>query len=170
GLGNLQWVSDNEVNGLLFTIERSDDGVSFKPLMTLSGIAGEGRGASYLFNDPNPVGAQTFYRIKMSRADGQRYSNLVLLGSGKIQFAVRSAVNPFIDHITVDLTTPADGKLALALTDMYGRVVRRLEQQVSQGLNNVNMYGLSGLPAGTYALQIQLNDQLISRKLVKAVK
>lgn len=169
GLGNLQWVSENEVNGLVYTVERSDDGVSYKPLISLPGVAGEGRGASYQFSDPNPITSQTYYRISLSSAGSKRYSSLVLLSSGKIQFEVRSALNPFIDHITVDLTTPSEGKVVLTLVDMYGRIVRRLQQTVGQGLNNLNVYGLGGLPAGTYALQIQMNDQVISKKLVKGL-
>jgi hypothetical protein len=40
-------------------------------------------------------------------------------------------------------------------------------QPVNQGLNNLTIYGLGNLPNGTYALQIQYNDKLISEKLLK---
>jgi len=42
--------------------------------------------------------------------------------------------------------------------------------QVNQGLNLLNVYGLGALPAGTYVMQIQAGDQLISKKLVKVTK
>jgi hypothetical protein len=170
GLGNLQWSSAGEVNGLLYTVERSDDGKNFRPLFTLPGIAGEGRGASYQFSDPNPVSAQSYYRVTMTGNGVHRISNLVLLSDSDIRFEVRSTLNPFIDHITVDLTSPGEGNVVLNLVDMYGRFVRRVKQPVNQGLNNLTIYGLGGLTAGAYALQIQYNDHLVSKKLVKITK
>jgi hypothetical protein len=167
GLGNLQWVSTDEINGLLYTIERSDDGVNFKPLVTIPGIAGDGRGASYQFSDPNPVAIQSYYRIILTGNSTHRASNQVLLSNSAIRFEMRSTLNPFVDHITIDLTSPGEGNVIVSLTDMYGRFVRRVQQPVNQGLNTINLYGLGNLAAGTYAMQMQYNDQLISKKLVK---
>jgi len=170
GLGNLQWVSSDEVNGLLYTVERSDDGTNFRPLVTLPGIAGDGHGASYQFSDPNPVAAQSYYRLIMTSNSTHRTSNQVLLSNSDIRFEVRSTLNPFIDHIVIDLTAPGEGNVIVSLVDMYGRFVRRVQQPVNQGLNSLTLYGLGNLPAGTYALQMQYNDQLICKKLVKVVK
>ena len=47
--------------------------------------------------------------------------------------------------------------------------LRRLRQPVTQGINSVTLYGLGELPSGTYALQLQYNDQLVSKKLVKVI-
>ncbi|HXO76195.1 MAG TPA: T9SS type A sorting domain-containing protein, partial [Puia sp.] len=170
GLGNLQWTSSNEVDGLQYTIERSDDGTNFSPLATVPGTAGEGRGATYQFNDPNPVAAQSYYRINMTGNSVHRTSNLVLLSNSDISFEVRSALNPFINQINIDLSAPAGGTVLISLADMYGRYVRHEQQQVNQGLNTLNIYGLGYLPAGTYVLQIQYNDRVISKKLVKVLK
>ena len=170
GLGTLQWASTNEVTGLSYGIERSEDGVHFTPIGTVPATAGEGQGAAYQFTDPKPVSAQTYYRINMSGNSVHRFSNQVLLSNTGIGFEVRSALNPFIDHINIDLTTPADGMAVISLVDMYGRFVQRVRQPVSQGLNNLTLYSLGNLSNGTYALQIQYNDQLISKKLVKIAK
>jgi hypothetical protein len=170
GLGALQWASSNEVAGLAYEVERSDDGIHFTAIGSVPATAGEGQGAAYQFNDPNPVFAQTYYRINMTGNSIHRYSNQVLLSNSGINFEVRSALNPFIDHITIDLTTPADGTAVISLVDMYGRFVQRVRQPVTQGLNNLTLFGLGNLPNGTYALQIQCNDRLISKKLVKLGK
>jgi hypothetical protein len=169
-LGNLQWTSASEVNGLTYTVQRSDDGKYFQSLVTLPGIAGDGRGATYSFIDPNPVTTATYYRVVMNGNAASRVSNLVLLSNTDIHLEVRSALNPFIDHISVEMTVPAEGRATLSLSDMYGRFVRREQVQVNQGLNLLNVYGLGALPAGTYVMQIQAGDQLISKKLVKVTK
>lgn len=170
GMGNLQWTSSNEVSGLQYTIERSDDGTTYSPLATLPGTAPEGGGATYQFNDPNPVAAQSYYRILMTGNSVHRTSNLVLLSNSDIHFEIRSVLNPFVNQLNIDLSTPGGGTVLVSLADMYGRYVRHEQQSVNQGLNNLNVYGLGYLPAGTYVLQVQYNDRVISKKIVKVLK
>ncbi len=170
GLGNLQWTTSNEVPGVVYSVERSDDGQHFNPIGTLPGTAGDGQGAAYQFTDPTPVSSQTYYRIGIVSGSIQRYSNLVLLSNSGIQFAVRSVLNPFIDQININLTAPGDGMAVISLVDMYGRNIRRVKQPVTQGLNNLKLYGLGNLPCANDALQILYNDQLVSQKLVKVSK
>jgi hypothetical protein len=170
GLGNLQWATGNEVAGILYTLERSDDGVHFTDIGTIPGTAGQGQGAVYQFADPRPVSAQTWYRVNIGSNSIHRYSNQVLLSNSGIGFEVRSIVNPFADHISIDFTTPGDGMAIISLVDIYGQFVKKVRQPVYQGLNNLTLYGLGSLSIGTYALQIQYNDQVISKKLVKLSK
>lgn len=170
GLSALQWLSADETADVAYTVERSDNGSNFVSIGFVKGLAGSGRGAGYHFTDPNPPAAQSYYRLNITGGSAHRYSNQVLLGTAGINFDIRSLVNPFVDHITFDLTCPGDGTVLISLTDMYGRVVRREKAPVSQGLNNLSLYGLGSLPNGTYVLQIQYGDKMISRKMVKLVK
>lgn len=168
GLGNLQWVSSGEVEGLTYGVERSDDGgTTFTNIATIPATAGAGNGAAYRFTDPTPVGIQTYYRINMNSQSLHLFSKLVLLSNTSISFQIRSVVNPFTDHIIVGMTSSGNGTAAVTLIDLYGRVIRREMTPVTQGFNTITMYGLSALPAATYAMQVQYNGQLISKKLVK---
>jgi len=169
GLGNLQWTTGNEVDNLLYVVMRSDDGVHFNSLISFPAIGGSGGGAAYTFSDPTPVGPQTFYRIDMLVSSSRRNSGLVLLSNSNLSFEVRNVPNPFTDHLSFEVTAPISGVATICLVDMYGRYVRHIRQSLTQGLNNVAIYDLGSLPAGTYALQIQCNDQIVSRKLVKGV-
>jgi hypothetical protein len=167
GLGNLQWTTADEVNNIVYAVMRSDDGVHFTELVTVPGAGGNGGGAAYTFTDVNPVGLQTYYRIDMKIGSVTRNSGLVLLSNSNLSFEVRTVQNPFTDHINLELTAPASGVADIGLVDMYGRYLRRYRQPLSQGLNGLTLYDLGALPAGTYALQIQCNGQMVSRKLVK---
>lgn len=170
GLGALQWVSSNETADVVYIVERSDDGVNFTSIGSVKGTAGAGQGAGYHYTDPNPLAAQTYYRINITSANLHQYSNQVLLGVAGISFGISSAVNPFTDHIIIELTTPGDGSVVMSLTDMYGQVVRREKAPVSQGLNGLSLYGLGNLANGTYVLQIQYGDKMISKKMMKFSK
>jgi hypothetical protein len=168
GLGNLQWTSAGEVPGLQFVVERSDDGIHYNTIGSVPGAAPEGDGATYQFTDPTPVANQSYYRIRLVSNSFSQYSSLVLLSNGSIRFNVHSVLNPFVDHINVELTAPGSGTAVITLIDMYGRYIRRISQPISQGLNNLTIDGLGNLASATYALQIQYGDQLVSEKLVKA--
>jgi hypothetical protein len=167
GLGTLQWVSADEVDGLTYGVERSDDGVHYTSIATVPATAGNGQGAAYQFTDPTPVGVQTYYRINLIAQTFRKYSNVVLLSNTSIKFQVVSVANPFVDHISINLTASANGTAVVNLVDLYGRLLRRQAMTVTEGLNNLNVYNLSNLAAGTYAMQIQCNGQMVSEKLVK---
>jgi hypothetical protein len=170
GYGNLQWTTTNEVPNLFYDLQRSDDGIHFTTLTTLPASALPGQDGSYQFADPTPLTSQTYYRIDIVTGSISRYSNLVLLSNNNIQFGVRSVLNPFVDQINIGLTAPADGTAVLNLVDLYGRYIRRAQQPVTQGLNSLSLGGLGNLPAATYILQIQYNDQQVTEKVVKVAK
>jgi len=170
GLAGLQWTTASEVSGLQFTVERSDDGVHYSSIGTMSGTAAPGEGAIYQFTDPTPVAAQSYYRIQMTSNSFSQYSALVLLSNGSISFHVRSVQNPFIDQINMEVTAPSSGTATITLIDLYGRSLRRVVQPVTQGLNSISLYGLGNLPAAAYALQIQYGDHLVSQKVIKVDK
>jgi hypothetical protein len=170
GLANLQWTTTDEVPGLQFAVERSDDGVHYTTIGTLPGAAVAGNGASYQFTDPTPVAAQSYYRIQMTSNSISQYSGLVLLSNTNISFDVRTVQNPFIDQINMVMTAPSTGTATITLIDLFGRSLRRMIQPVNQGLNSMSIYGLGSLPAATYALQIQYGDHLVSQKVVKVDK
>jgi hypothetical protein len=170
GLGDLRWITGGEVPGLQFIVERSDDGVHFNTIGTLPGEAVPGDGAAYRFTDPTPVAAQTYYRIRMTSGGIAQYSNLVLLSNRNIMFEVRSVLNPFVDQINIELTTPATGNATITLIDLFGRPMRRIMQPVTGGINSISLFGLGGLPDAAYALQIQYGGQLVSQKVVKVGK
>lgn len=170
GLAGLQWTTADEVAGLQFTVQRSDDGVHFSSIGTLPGMAAQGEGATYQFTDPTPVAARSYYRILMTSNSFSQYSALVLLGNSAITFTVRSVQNPFIDQINVETTAPSAGMATITLIDLFGRSIRRVIQPVSQGLNSIRLDGLGSLPEAAYALQIQYGDHLVSQKVIKVDK
>jgi hypothetical protein len=170
GLANLQWTTTDEVPGLQFAVERSDDGLHYATIGSQPGTAVPGNGASYQFTDPTPVAAKSYYRIQMTSNTISQYSGLVLLSNTSISFNIQSVQNPFIDQINILMTAPSTGTATITLIDLYGRSLRRMIQPVNQGLNSISLYGLGSLPAATYALQIQYGDHLVSQKVVKVDK
>lgn len=70
GLVELGWETASETNNDYFTLERSQDGLTFE---ILSAIPSQGNGSSvqsYKYNDLEPHVGQAFYRLKQTDLDG----------------------------------------------------------------------------------------------------
>jgi hypothetical protein len=167
GYGNLQWITTNEVPDITYTVERSTDQIHYEQIGTLAGTAAESLGATYNFADPKAIGQPTYYRIYMSAGKYSKYSTIVLLSNNDIDFDVQSVTNPFNDWIGFDMTAPQDAVSTFTLTDMYGRRVKQEKQNVTKGLNGIKIYNLSNLASGTYTLQVQYEDKMVSKRVIK---
>jgi len=168
--GVLQWTSANEVDGALFTVESSNDGLNFTAIGAIHGQAPAGSGSAYQFTDPNGLAGARYYRIRISAGTYSQYSNQILLTDGTIVFDVRNLGNPFTDHINMEIVSPADMQARLNLVDMYGRMVKVQQQFINQGVNVISIDGLGSLSNGTYILQIIAGDKIITHKVAKLSK
>jgi hypothetical protein len=169
-LGFLQWVTTGELDNTVYTVESSDDGSKFTAIGTVQARGGASQGSSYQFTDPTPLAGARFYRLRITSGTYSTYSTQVMVSDGSIEFAIRSLVNPFTDHISMELASPGNASILLSLVDMYGRVVKTQRQTLFQGLNNFEIAGLGMLSKGTYILQINTGDKIFSQKMMKLAK
>ena len=168
GLAQLQWISRQETGSILYSLERSDDeGIHFRTVATLSGTAPNGNGASYQFQDPQPVVGQVYYRIRIHDQQYQTYSKILLLSSQNIPLEISGLLNPFYNSVSFNMTAPEDHAITLSLYDTYGRLLTRGYRTAYKGLNHVDLNRLSTLPSGMYVLQVLYKEQMITRQLIK---
>ena len=62
---------------------------------------------------------------------------------------------------------PKDGRLAIKLTDMNGKVLRRENQQVPKGFSTHSITGMEKFTAGLYFLVIEFEGKVFTYKLTK---
>ncbi|MHA4809479.1 hypothetical protein ACX0G9_15305 [Flavitalea flava] len=171
GLAHLQWVSSDETPGIKYFIERSKDNRQFSSIGSLEGqAAGAGplhTGTGYRFVDPEPLTGPAWYRIRISDANLEKFSKVVLLSNSDISFGISSLVNPFRDNISFDLTVPDNATIICHVVDAFGRVIKRDQRSVIRGLNSITLSGLANMPPGLYALQIQFAGTQICKPIVK---
>ncbi len=169
-LAHLQWTSRNETGDILYVVERSDDaGAHYQSLITLAGTASPGMGDSYIFNDPQPVTGQSFYRIEIIEHAYHNYSRVILLSNTEIGLNISGLVNPFIHTISFNLTVPEDRNIQLVLFDTYGRRLASSYQATYKGINHIEMNEPAGLQSGMYILQVLYRDQMITRQIIKRI-
>jgi hypothetical protein len=168
GYAKLQWDVENEQGNISYDIERSDDISTFTKIGTVIGSAGSGGSATYTFNDPLPLKGQTYYRIKMTDGTASKYSKVVLLSNGQLEFEIKSLINPFGNVLSFDLIAPQSANAKISLIDGYGRIVYQSNIVVNEGLNQIRISKLQALAKGAYLLHIYVGDKLFTRSIIKS--
>jgi hypothetical protein len=77
---NVSWSTASETNNNYFTVERSVDGMNFKPLGNVKGAGNSNTVLSYNYTDNNPATGVSYYRIKQTDFNGNfKYSEIVYI-------------------------------------------------------------------------------------------
>jgi len=168
GFAKLQWIIENEGANIVYEIERSEDMTNFYKVGTVTGNADGSGSNSYQFNDPVALNDQSYYRIKMTDGTANKYSKIILLSSGNLEYAIKSLVNPFKDVLSFELIAPENGTARLSLVDAYGRVVRQSTETYSYGLNQMKMFNVASLPKGAYLLRLQAGEKVFTKSIIKS--
>ncbi|MDF2187287.1 hypothetical protein [Paraflavitalea sp. CAU 1676] len=161
----LQWTTINEEEGTRYIIESSFDKTNFTRIGEVPGTSTGSQ--TYHFTDPQPISGVRYYRIIITDGKASKYSRIIQVSNGVPDFAVRSIVNPFQDKINIDLTSPDNMPLVISLMDGYGRLIRKVSTVVSKGYNTVSITGLSNVQPGNYIIQLQQQDAVITRQVLK---
>jgi hypothetical protein len=167
-LARIQWISYDETGDIQYVVERSDDaGLHYRQLITIPGKASAGMGDSYVYNDPNPVSGQSFYRIALIEHAYHNYSRIVLLSNTEIALGISGLVNPFNHLISFNMTVPEDHTVQVVLYDSYGRKLTSSYQSTYKGINHIELNEPAGLRSGMYILQVLYKDRMITRQIIK---
>ena len=166
-INELKWDVEQEIDLSGYEIQRSTDGFSFQ---TISNTAARNSAATtYSYNDNvrNIASPVFYYRLKAVNMIGTYfYSDVVFIRNNK-RAIFKILGNPFTDYLSFQYNAGAAGKMSAQLSDMSGRVLRKEEQQVTTGTAYYTVHNLSSLPAGTYVLEIWINRDRYSQKVIK---
>jgi len=141
----LSWTIDQTAESADYTIERSTDGSGWTGVGFVAGRNGDGMQV-YAFSDANPPSGALLYRLVISRTSGHKdYSNIVRLQRG-------SDGQMRLVALSRTVTAWFDGALPSSV-----RVVNSVGAVLRADLTSRPKYEFSGLPAGVYFLQYEIN-------------
>ncbi len=66
----LEWITASEINNDYFTIEKSDDGITWEEISTINGAGNSSIALSYSDVDNSPLPGLSYYRLKQTDFDG----------------------------------------------------------------------------------------------------
>ncbi len=166
---SIVWITANEVNMKQFIVERSVDGITYAPVGVITAKGSSVRN-SYLLHDnvANLRAGILYYRLRqVDNALTSKLSNTVSVKlGGKDVVNLQLMPNPAATYFTIKLQAAKESNASIRITDMYGRIVMVQKKVVVAGTNMITINNLSFLAAGNYNVQVQLEDQILSNKIV----
>ncbi len=151
----LNWTTASETNNNFFSIERSLDGNRWEWIEQTKGAGNSIYKIHYSTIDINPYEGISYYRIKQTDFDGTTtYSDYKM-----IQNLLKTKVDVYPNPTTGKLTINGNHIKAIWLKDKFGNVVLK-----RKGRGTLN---LSGISQGYYVLQIEKQQEIISKLVIK---
>lgn len=147
----LQWETAQELNVSHFEIEYSSDGRSYNRIGEVPSV--ENGSGKYAYTDNSLRSPVCYYRMKMVDQDlTYSYSHtLVVRHEATVQLKIYP--NPAQSMLHVSLPKMDPGNAQIRILNMQGMPVKNSILN-SQGQASVTSVNVSGLPAGTYVIQI----------------
>ena len=156
GQALIEWATGSEWHNSHFTVERSDDGNSWKAAGHVNGVGDTQELTEYMFVDPEaPKAEVTYYRLRQSDITGEEtISRVVELTRCGSRSGMQVSPNPTADGVRVVINGSFESNALIELRDLTGRVV---------GLAPLNAagsaeIGMSRFETGTYSIGLRLSD------------
>lgn len=162
----LSWSTTQEINTDRFIVEHGTDGRNFTAMGEVTAAGNSATNINYSFTDYTPVMGVNFYRLKVVERNGStKYSAVKSVrNEGTADIAIYP--NPVKDMMTVNITSERMDRAVITITDMNGKLVQIRNTAISEGSNYINV-NTAAMAKGTYILKVQLNEDMIVRKVNK---
>lgn len=153
-----------------FEVERSTDNRNFIRTGTVTQVVNLNVQQTFNFTDDvSSVDKDViYYRIKVvGKAAEVQYSNILVIRKQQSAKPSLSIVpNPANDYVSIGLYAEKASDITIRMIDESGKVVLLRNEKVSRGSNTLQLTGLAKYSDGTYMLQVFINDDVITQKLI----
>jgi hypothetical protein len=157
----IEWLVDKNELAKNYTIERSRDGVRFEVLKVIDPIKGK-ETASYNDVDVLPYYGRSFYRLRITDADGRNYfSSVQKVWMGQSGVTIQISPNPAKDRLYVSLASPE--KISeLSLVNSMGQLMLK-----ETNIQSINKLDISRFSSGMYYLRIIGTNGIMTESFIK---
>ena len=165
----LNWIiiADKEVDH--FEVERSTDNRNFIKTGTVTQLVKLNELQSFSFIDDvaNVNKEIIYYRIKVISKNGEiQYSNIIVIRRQQSKTLVSVMPNPARDYVSIAFFSEKDSKVTIRLIDNLGKIILLQDHKVAKGNNTIHLNGLSKYSDAVYSLQLLVNEELNTHKLI----
>ena len=166
----LQWTTSGENNSHHFDMEYSTDGVVFSKIGTVMAQGNSAGLKEYNFVHQQVLGKTAYYRLKIvDNNNNFKYSDITVIKRDKNKSLVYPVYpNPFNEKMTVTIESTANKMVELYLSDVSGKIIKRMSQSLTSGINTIELEQLTSLSPGIYILKIKNDEINNSIRLFKA--
>jgi len=153
----LNWQTAQEINAGYYTVERSLTGRDYTAVGRINAAGNSTITQAYKLTDYNAalLGSTTlYYRLKITDKNGYAtYSKGIAVNIAGAISGLLVYPNPAKNTATVIFYANAVGKYAIEVTDLEGRIIKRLESRSSVGINKV-LVNVQGYSQGSYMVTV----------------
>jgi hypothetical protein len=160
----IKWDIGNETNIRYFTIERSNDGISFSEIGKIFATTT----GAYNFNDISVTKAVSFYRVKVMHNDYKiLFSDIVRVNNNLLKNNEISCY-PKVANNTINVQWFSENKTNTNITiiDAFGRVVINKNITSEIGLNK-NTIEVNQFATGQYFIRINNENKKMTDSFIK---
>lgn len=160
----LKWTTSFEQNNKEFTIEVSQDGIRFLPLVTIASKGNSSSDQQYEYLHERPATGMNWYRLKQTDLDEQsKYSAVVSVLIDHGQNSAYLYPVPAKDQLTIHFgAAVSNTHIEILTADM-----RRLKQETVSNLSIKKDISVTGLPAGIYFVRISSPSGISLLRFIK---
>jgi hypothetical protein len=152
-----------------FEVERSIDNINFLHTGTVNGPVKLNVQQSFSDADDisNVNSTIIYYRLKVIGKTGEiKYSNILVVRLIQSRTQVSIAPNPTHDYVSIRFFAEKNSEVKIRILNSLGKTMLVQNNNVFKGNNVLQLNGLSRFGAGMYTLQIEVNNEIVSEKLI----
>lgn len=154
----INWSTATEENNSHFTIEESEDGISFEPVGEVEGAGNSAERVNYQFmHETTREDIVLYYRLKQTDYNGtsKTFQMIALpVDETKPEFEVSIAQNPVTNNeLIYDVNLPDATTLNVKIIDNLGIITSTMNYYHSRGMNHCSLT-INNLKSGVYTLSV----------------
>ena len=166
----IDWTTLSEKNSDYFTLERSTNGVDFRPITAMKGTGTSNVQRTYMYKDMNPMRGVSYYRLSRTDFDGTLKQSKVIAVRRHFSsyFQIDPIANAKQGMFDLNIITENFGVYELSVVDMTGEEVYSEKIKIQENETNHTL-DLTKLNAGDYDCYVPdvVNHQKIKIKITK---
>jgi hypothetical protein len=148
----LRWIGQSSQANPEFTVERSQDGFTFKPLQNLVGTVQANETESFVYRDNSPAAALQYYRINMTEVDGSNHVSEIVKLDFSLDLPLLVFPNPAKGHVYLQTESWNNEQVTVSLVNQLGVEVRSVQMHHLAG--QPLQIDLDGVPSGMYFIWV----------------
>ncbi len=169
----INWSTASEKNNDFFTIERSQNGKNFNPLIKVPGAGNSSTINTYQIVDDNPIANVNYYRLKQTDYDGKFTYAPIKSAScdnhrSEEELKVESiGPNPFTENFTLNYTTINEGAVNIRILNAAGGIIKQEIVSAEKGFNTYFFNDNMNMAPGIYYVTIAHEGKVVTKKIIK---
>jgi hypothetical protein len=131
----LQWTTTQEINSNYFSVERSNDGISFTTLGIVNAKGNSVARTAYSFTDNKPNNGTNYYRLRMVNKDGTYTYSEIRTINDAINFSANIYPNPVQSSLTLNFNFSSGETMntQIEIINNEGRIMLSEQMQLATG-------------------------------------